>query len=164
MTDRHIQHTGYAARRFEDVFRLFADDDGDLLSGATNAASDRADTLVEFGPARPQSFTVDEIVSVTATPIDRVSADRAVIGLDWQAEPGKRLLPNLDAKLLIDAVIPSGRHATTAVSIVGDFDPPNNLFHAVKQSLVTRQIIDAVVHTFIVALVVRIEAQVPPPQ
>ena len=92
---------------------------------------------------------IDETVTITASDLVRHSDQLATIDLRWHADRRKRLLPNLQATLLIHALIQSGPHATTAVSIDGTFDPPSTIFRRVEEALFTRKLIDEVAHTFL---------------
>lgn len=147
--ERRVQHTAYVDRPFADVCRVLEAADCTVLARATANASSHADQLVIHLDRDLPFFHVDEVVTIKTSPLVRHSEERASIGLRWKADRRKRLLPNLDAKLTIHALIQSGPNAVTALSIVGAFLPPTNLFRRVDEALFTRRLLDAVAHSFL---------------
>lgn len=149
LMERRIRHTAYVDLPFEDVCRRLADSGDRVLARATANASSRADHLVIHLDKGLRFFHLDELVTITASPLVRQGVEMASMDLNWHADRRKRLLPNLDAELLVHPLIQSGPNATTALSIVGVFAPPSSIFRRVDEALFTRHLIDAVAKTFI---------------
>lgn len=152
-----IRHTAYLNLVFDAVCQKLADDAGNILARATANASSHADHLVIHLDKELRFFRLDENVTITASALDRADNDVARMDLDWHADRRRRLLPNLDAELLIHPLIQTGPNATTALSIVGVFEPPSGIFRRIDEALFTRRIMDAVAQSFI-ASVARIVA------
>jgi hypothetical protein len=90
------------------------------------------------------------------------SVDRAVMILDWSADRRHRILPNLEARLLIDNVIPRGVNATTALSVVGSFHPPSSFVRRVEQAVFTRRVLDTIVEAFVDSVAEVLLRDLPP--
>ena len=155
--ERRVQHTKYLELPFDVVCDRLAMAGQSVLVRATDNASSHADHLVIHLDQDLPFFHIDETVTITASELVRHNDQLATIDLRWHADRRKRLLPNLEAKLLVHALIQSGPHATTAVSIDGAFDPPSTIFRRFEEALFTRRLIDAVAHTFLdtVAAIIR---------
>lgn len=155
--ERRVQHTAYLELPFLVVCDHLARFGNSVLARATDNASSHADHLVIHLDRDLPFFHIDETVTMTPSELMKHDDQLATIDLQWHADRRKRLLPNLDAKLMVHALIQSGPHATTALSIDGAFDPPASIFRRLDEALFTRRVLDAVAHTFLdsVAAIIR---------
>lgn len=147
--DRKIRQTAYVERTFEDVCLELELNGRAILSRATDDASSRADHLVLHLDDDLSFFDPDETVTLVASSLKRQSDEMASMQLDWRADHHKRILPALDARLLVHAIIQSGPNAMTALSVTGLFAPPPSLRRRVEETLFKRKLIDAVVYRFV---------------
>ena len=161
--NRNVNHTAYVNRNFADICSHLESDGRSVLSDATDHASQTASNLVVHLEQDLQFFRVDEVVTIKATELVRRSDLQAVMTLEWLADPRKRLLPNLRARLELNAIIPRGPSATTAISVIGKFDPPAGLFQRLEAALITRRVVDAAAHSFIETMAEVLEEQLPAP-
>lgn len=151
--DRRVQHTAYLNFGFQVVCDQLERHADSLLRDATEKATSHADHLVLEVDRDLAFFEPSESVRVSFSSLERTSPELASMGLDWHAARHKRILPHLDATLLIHAVIQSGPSAVTALSVVGEFAPPSSLFRRFDEALFTRRVLDAAVHKFLQSVV-----------
>lgn len=147
--DRRVRHTAYVSRPFEAICEDLERSGTGILVNATKNARSRADHLVIDLDQDLPFFHIDETVTIAASELERQGPEFACMKLRWHADRRKRLLPNFAAELQIHAVIQSGPSATTAVSVVGDFEPPNNLIRRLDEALFTRRLVEAVALSFV---------------
>ncbi|MFT7601020.1 MAG: hypothetical protein ACI8TP_003970 [Acidimicrobiales bacterium] len=157
--ERRVQHTAHLDWPFAEVCAVLENRGSTLLAEATKNAAADADNLVVEIEADLHFFHLDEDVSIVAGHLVRHSAERASLVLDWRAETRTRVLPNIDADLIVHAIIPRGQHAVTAISIVGNFAAPHGLIRGLEQVWFTRRVLDRVVVSFIDSLVRLIELE-----
>ncbi len=85
--------------------------------------------------------------------LDRVTEDFARISLVWKSgADDQRLLPHVDAELLIHAVIAKGPHASTAMSVAGRFTPSGGVRRHIEDLLFGRRIVDEAMQRFLASL------------
>ena len=86
---------------------------------------------------------------------ERSDDHQASMRISWNAEdPSTRLLPHLDAKIVVHGVIPRGLNASTAVSILGTFDSPHGFRQRLDDKLFRRRLVDDAAAAFLDAFVV----------
>ncbi len=148
---RTVQHTRHISLDFEETCRRIEARGEDLLERATFVASrsvDRSASVLE-------GFEVDQVVSVAPQEFDRGGDHQASMRIRWNADvPTARLLPQLDAKLVVHGVIPRGPHATTAISILGTHDAPHGIRQRLDDRLFRRRLVDDAAAAFLDAFVV----------
>jgi len=148
------RHTTHVSLPFEVVCARLAETDR-LGTGASALAVrhiERAAKKVELA-----GFERSVAVEVRLDEVERVSDDFARMGLGWHSgADDQRLLPHVDAELLIHAVIAKGAHASTAISVVGRFKPSDGLRRHIGDLLFGRRILDEAMQKFLESLAVQI--------
>jgi hypothetical protein len=155
--DRRIHHTVYVNKAFQSVCSDLEQMGPAILARATSNASSRADKLVIQGDQTLAFFHAEERVTIAPASLESRGPEFASVSLHWDADRRKRLLPSLDAELQVHAIIQSGPSATTAISVVGDFQPPENLIRRLDEML-SRRVIEAVALSFVKTVADMLEA------
>lgn len=148
--DRTVQHTLHVSLGFDETCARIEKRCQELLDRATTVAATtirrRTETLL--------ASKTQDLPWATAHPLVREAGHHATMALDWQAtHPSNRLLPHLDAHLVINGVILRGPHASTAISILGSFDPSTGLLRRIDDVLFRRRLVDEATEAFLGAFV-----------
>jgi hypothetical protein len=104
---RIVHHHGYPRRGFSEICELFARGGSEPLAEATRAGAGFADVIADEVRGLSESFDVDEDVKVEVAPLRR-HHDSASLDISWIADPTKRLLPDVNANLEINPILPEG--------------------------------------------------------
>lgn len=160
--NRTVSHTTRIGREYLAVCDWMSVHGAEVLAQATSTAGSTADRMVLKAKVELPFFRVDEEVALFASPLWQESADRAAMILDWSADRRHRILPNVEARLLIDNVIPRGVNATTALSVVGSFNPPSGFVRRMEQAVFTRRVLDLIIETFVDSVAEVLLTELPP--
>lgn len=148
-----LQHTTHISLPFEVVCHRLTAEAGRVAAGSSTAAVRHIERSAR--KAGLAGFKRGTAVELDLSPLERVSDDFARVGLDWRSgADDQRLLPHVEAQLLIHAVIAKGVHASTAVSVVGRFAPSKGARRQIEDLLFGRRIVDEAMQRFLDALAV----------
>ncbi len=145
---RRIQYTTHLPLPFDEVCLRIDDRCGELLSGATASAAFHLERFASRGELA--GFEPTEPVTIATASLERKGLDVAELALLWDASsPERRLLPHVDARLLVNGVILKGPHASTALSVVGSFDPTQRLRQRLSNQTFSRRVVDEAIAAFV---------------
>ncbi len=148
---RTVQHTLHISLDFEETCRRIEARSADLLERSTFIAA----RTVDRAASELDGFEERQSVTIEAQDFERGDDHQASMRIRWNAQvPSSRLLPQLDAKIVVHGVISRGPHASTAISILGSFDSPNSLRQRLDDKLFRRRLVDEAAAAFLDAFVV----------
>lgn len=149
--ERTVQHTVHVPLGFDETCDRIERYGPELLDRATALAA----RAVTRRGAELHATTTTSPIWIDHRPLVRDADHQATVTLDWQSSaPSGRVLPHLDARLVINGVILRGPHASTAVSLLGSFDPSAGLLRRIDDRLRRRRLVDDVTGAFLDAFVV----------
>jgi len=122
--ERLIEHTAFTRRSFADVCHILEHDAMGLLAHATSAASRRVAAVIDNSDEHLPGFDSSERLSVKPSDLVRDHDRHAWIEFTWQANPRKRPLANVEARLDIRPLIAGGPAASTELTLWARYDPP----------------------------------------
>lgn len=155
--NRTINHHAYTHLPYADVRAALERDTDGVLERATRAAARFAGSLAANLTAVSPLLDVDEDVSVSVSAL-RPLQGGATMELRWRADPDKRLLPNVHARLDINTLV-DGPEALTELVLHGDYSPPPRSGQSAADFFLERRAVNATLHHFLDAVVQVIEAQ-----
>jgi hypothetical protein len=148
--ERTVQHTLHVSLGFDETCERIERRRHQLLDRATTVATE----IVTRGTTERSSSSAQPPVWVVHRPLRREADHHATMALDWQTSaPSGRLLPHLDARLVVNGVIVRRPHASTAVSILGSFDLSAGLLHRIDDLLFGRRLVNDATAAFLDAFV-----------
>lgn len=157
--ERQVRHTAHVKRSLVAICEEFERHGQSILTRATDEAGSHADRLILHMDQMIPCFDPEETVTIVASPMERRGPETAAMKLDWRSAKRQRILSNLDAELVLHAVIQSGSQATTAVSVIGRFVPPPGLRGWIEQTLLSRRVVEEVVGAFVDAVAGMLDAE-----
>lgn len=153
---RIVHHHQYVRRSHADVCDALELDANRLLSCATQAAAESASRIAQSLEEVSEFFDIHEKVEVRASPLHRYRTTGSLT-LTWFADSEKRFLPNVQATLELNPVVPHGPAVLTELVLHGEYDPPPNRQARATDFFLERRLANAVLHTFLDNLATAIE-------
>lgn len=145
---RKVEHYEYLVGPFDAFAELLRADGAGYVDEATAEATNFAADLVDYLEHGLGFFDQDERVqAVTGELIG--TAHGISLGIQWTADPSKRVLPNVEAELILSPIISSGPSATTELRLTGTYEPPPQRYRGVIEHVLVRRVADATLHTFL---------------
>ena len=144
--ERLIEHTAFVRRSFADVCHILERDALRVLIRATGAASHRATSVIDHADEELPGFDSSEQLCVAAEELERDHDRHAWIEFTWEANPRKRLLANVEARLDIRPLIESGPAASTELTLWARYDPAEGARRSRDTMLFGRRVVKAALH------------------
>lgn len=152
----------YVPRPFERVSQVLRSDPAGLFQRATNAAAERAETLVAKLKLSLAGLEVGKDVRIEVTRTDQTRKAPGEVGtpamglkLRWSAAPGAALFPAMDAELLVYPLSPD----ETQLDLHGSYTPPGGTLGLAADALVGRRIAQASIHRLLDDLAMRLRTE-----
>lgn len=149
---RVIEHTAFAHRSFDDVCRILERHVDDVFSTATAAASQRSATLIDAADQQVPGFDSAESLQIRLTPLVR-DKNHASIEFSWDANPTKRLLANVDARLDIRPLVKHGPAASTEIVLRAHYEPSAAGRRTPEVALFGRRVVKAALHRLLASII-----------
>lgn len=144
--ERSLYCYAYVEAPFDLVTRLLAENAAAVLQGATEDAAEQAGTLSRTLRVEVGGFHVGREVRIEVGPFEPRGIMRSVVPLNWHAERGRLLFPELSAELEVAAVMMDP--PLTQISLTGNYEPPLGALGAGADRLVLHRLAEATIHRF----------------
>lgn len=145
---RPVEHYEYLRRSFDSTCDEIEARRVELVDAATVEATRFAADLVAYLEQGLGFFDQDERVHAVAGALQRTPKQASML-LQWQADPTKRVLPNVEAELFLTPIISSGSSATCELRLTGTYEPPPRRHRSMVENVLVRKVADATLHTFL---------------
>lgn len=153
---RAIEHTAFARRSFDDVCLILERHEDEIFGSATAAASQRSATLVEAADQEIAGFDSGEALAIRLTPLVH-DKNRASIEFSWDANPTKRLLANVDARLDIRPLVRNAPSASTEITLRARYEPSAVGRRSPEAALFGRRVVKAALHRLLASIIASID-------
>lgn len=144
--DRLIEHSAFVRRSFADVCHILERDASAVLSRATVAASHRATTVVRNAGQELPGFDASEQLTIRPGELTRDHDRHAWIEFTWKANPRKRLLASVEARLDIRPLISGGPAASTELTLWARYSPHAGARRSRESTLFGRRVVKVALH------------------
>jgi hypothetical protein len=144
--ERMIEHSAFVRRSFADVCHIFERDATAILARATVAASHRATTVVSQADQELPGFDSSEELTIQPGELIRDHDRHAWIEFRWQANPRKRLLASVEARLDIRPLIAGGPAASTELTLWARYTPRASQRRSRESALFGRRVVKVALH------------------
>ena len=161
--NRNLHAYAYLQRPYDQVRLAFSNELVDVLGQAEDAATHRAITVSQrlaahLGPLELGTQIEIEPTGFEQTPFD-AGHPSCRLRLHWRASTATAFFPTMHAELIAH---PIGEDETQ-LGLFGTYSPPLGVLGGLGDAVLGHHIAEASVHSFVDALVKRLEELIPPP-
>ena len=128
-----------------------------VLAAATTAAATRSTALVEAGDHDLVGFDHTEPLHLVVGPLVEDHPNHACVDFSWDANPTKRLLANVEARLDVRPLVKSGRRATTELTLTAHHHPAPGVGRSPEATVFSRRVVKAAMHRLLETLTLSLE-------
>lgn len=158
---RNLHAYAYLDRPYDQVRLAFSSELVEVLEHAGEAAATRAVTVSHRLAAHLGPLQIGTRIDVEPTGFEQTPRDAGHpscrLHLTWKASTAQALFPTMQADIVAHAVGPD----ETQLALFGTYSPPLGALGSVADAVLGHRVAEASVHSFLNAVVTRLEALIP---